>query len=91
MIEAKSTRGEEIRKENVVPIGSPALVNPMNRGIEEQEQKGVIVPSSVASIFAVIPEKFLNISLARSGGKKLCIYEIIKISADSRISIFTTS
>ena len=40
--------GEEIRKEKVTPRGSPALVNPMNRGMEEQEQKGVTVPSSAA-------------------------------------------
>ena len=30
----KSTIGDEIRKENVTPRGSPALVNPMNNGIE---------------------------------------------------------
>ena len=39
IMDAKSTNGEEIRKEKVTPIGNPALVKPMNRGIEEQEQK----------------------------------------------------
>ena len=51
----KSTMGEEIRKENVTPSGSPALVNPMNSGIDEQEQNGVTVPSSAAMQLAQIP------------------------------------
>ena len=51
----KSTIGDEIRKENVTPRGSPALVNPMNNGIDEQEQKGVTVPSKAAIIFAQMP------------------------------------
>ena len=37
----RSTIGEEIRNENVTPSGRPALVKPMNSGIEEQEQNGV--------------------------------------------------
>ena len=47
--------GEEIRKEKVTPKGSPALVKPMNSGIEEQEQKGVTVPRSAAMQLAPIP------------------------------------
>lgn len=39
MNEPKSTNGEDIKKENVTPTGSPAFVNPMNIGIEEQLQK----------------------------------------------------
>jgi hypothetical protein len=50
-----STIGEDIRNEKVTPRGSPALVNPMNSGIEEQEQKGVTVPKSAAIQFAQIP------------------------------------
>ena len=50
--EAKSTSGEEIKKEKVTPIGRPALVKPIKSGIEEQEQKGVIVPSKAPRIFA---------------------------------------
>ena len=53
--EPRSTMGDEIRKENVTPRGSPALVKPINSGIEEQEQKGVTVPSRAARIFAHIP------------------------------------
>ena len=51
----RSTIGEEIRKENVTPSGNPALVKPINSGIEEQEQNGVTVPSRAAIIFAPIP------------------------------------
>ena len=51
----KSTIGEEIRKENVTPNGSPALVNPINSGMDEQEQNGVTVPSNAAIQFAQIP------------------------------------
>ena len=48
----KSTIGEEIRKENVTPNDSPALVNPINSGMDEQEQNGVTVPSNAAIQFA---------------------------------------
>ena len=51
----KSTIGDEIRNENVTPSGNPALVKPMNSGMEEQEQNGVTVPSSAAMQFAQIP------------------------------------
>ena len=51
----KSTIGEEIRKENVTPNDSPALVNPINSGMDEQEQNGVTVPSNAAIQFAQIP------------------------------------
>ena len=51
----RSTIGDEIRNENVTPSGNPALVKPMNSGIDEQEQNGVTVPSSAAMIFAPIP------------------------------------
>ena len=61
--------GEEIKKENVTPRGSPALVNPINRGIDEQEQKGVTVPSKAAIALAQIPWKRPIIYLLRSGGK----------------------
>ena len=47
--------GEEIKKEKVTPSGSPALVKPMNSGMDEQEQKGVTVPSRAATMFAPTP------------------------------------
>ena len=67
--EPRSTRGEEIRNENVIPRGNPAFVNPMNIGIDEQEQNGVTVPSKAEIIFPPIPLYFERIFLVRSGGK----------------------
>jgi hypothetical protein len=51
----RSTKGEEIKKEKVTPTGRPALENPINRGMEEQEQKGVMVPSRAARLLAPRP------------------------------------
>ena len=65
----KSTIGEEIKKENVTPNGRPALVNPINNGMDEQEQNGVTVPNNAAIQFAPIPLKRPSIFLLRSGGK----------------------
>ena len=53
--EPKSTIGDEIRKLNVTPSGSPALVKPIKSGIDEQEQNGVTVPSKAAIILAPSP------------------------------------
>ena len=61
--------GEEIRKEKVTPKGRPAPVNPMNRGMEEQEQNGVTVPRRAAAILAPSPWNRPRILLLRSGGK----------------------
>ena len=61
--------GEEIRKEKVTPSGSPALVNPINSGMEEQEQNGVTVPRRAANIFAHIPLQLPSIFFVLSGGK----------------------
>ncbi len=61
--------GEEMRKEKVTPRGRPAEVKPINRGMEEQEQKGVTVPSRAAAMFAPTPWNFPRIFLLRSGGK----------------------
>lgn len=69
MIEAKSTKGEEIRKENVTPTGKPARVKPIKIGIDEQEQNGVMVPSKAPMILALIPFMRPRICLVRSGGK----------------------
>lgn len=44
--------GDEIKKEKVTPSGSPALVNPIKSGMDEQEQNGVTVPRSAAKMFA---------------------------------------
>ena len=67
--EPKSTKGEDIKNENVTPTGNPADVKPMNKGIDEQEQKGVTVPKRAASIFAPIPLNLPNNRFVLSGGK----------------------
>jgi hypothetical protein len=51
----RSTKGDDIKKEKVTPTGNPAFVNPMNKGIDEQLQKGVTVPNNALKIFALIP------------------------------------
>ena len=38
----RSTIGEEIRNEKVTPRGSPALVKPINSGMDEQEQLALL-------------------------------------------------
>src|SRR5699024_12839606 len=65
----KSNIGEDIKNEKVTPKSKPALVKPINIGIEEQEQNGVTVPNNADIIFAQIPLNFPSIFLLRSGGK----------------------
>jgi hypothetical protein len=69
IIDAKSTKGDDIRKENVTPRGSPALVKPINIGIEEHEQNGVTVPKNAPNILAGKPFNLPNIFFVLSGGK----------------------
>ena len=69
MMDARSTKGEDIKNENVTPIGNPAFVKPMNKGIEEQEQKGVTVPKRALNILADIPFNLPSIFFVLSGGK----------------------
>lgn len=57
----KSTIGEEIKNENVTPNGSPALVKPINNGMDEHEQNGVIVPSNAEIQLALTLLKRTNI------------------------------
>jgi hypothetical protein len=67
--DAKSTIGEDIKKEKVTPKGKPADVKPIKIGMLEQLQKGVIVPSSAPSIFPLIPFILPRIFFVLSGGK----------------------
>jgi len=46
--ETASTRGDEIKKAKVTPKGIPPFTNPINKGTEEHEQNGVIVPKKEA-------------------------------------------
>ena len=54
-----------MRKEKVTPKGMPPLTNPMNSGMLEQEQKGVIAPNNEASRYC-IPYSFLDVRKLRS-------------------------
>ena len=65
----RSTIGDEIRNENVTPSGRPALVKPINSGIDEHEQNGVTVPRSAAMILAPKPLNLPSSFLLLSGGK----------------------
>ena len=67
--DAKSTIGEDIKNEKVTPNGKPALVNPINIGILEQEQNGVTVPNKAETVAPDIPLNFVSIFLVFSGGK----------------------
>ena len=67
--EPKSTIGEEIKNAKVTPSGNPAEVKPMNKGMEEHEQKGVTVPSREAMRLALMPRYLPRIFFERSGGK----------------------
>ena len=42
------TKGEVIRNEKVTPNGIPPFTNPINSGMDEQEQKGVTAPKKDA-------------------------------------------
>jgi hypothetical protein len=61
--------GAAIRKEKVTPRGTPDSTNPRNRGIAEQEQKGVTIPSREANIFPVNVDFPSSIFLVFSGEK----------------------
>lgn len=90
-MEAKSTNGDEIKNENVTPIGKPALVNPMKIGIELHEQNGVTVPNNAPMTFAQNPLTLDNIFLVLSGEKYDCMYDEIKIKKDKSMNILMTS
>ena len=59
------TRGEAIRKENVIPSGIPVSKNPINMGTAEHEQNGVRIPKKPAKTFAgskcIDLRRFLNL------------------------------
>lgn len=48
-IEATLLNGEVIKKANVTPSGTPADRKPTNKGMEEQEQNGVMTPNREAN------------------------------------------
>src|SRR5664280_706675 len=71
--------GEEIRKENVTPRGTPDSTKPRNNGIAEHEQNGVTIPKAEAITFPVkgfFPSSALRV---RSGVKYVRIIPTQKI------------
>src|SRR5664280_291564 len=77
--------GEEIRKENVTPRGTPDSTNPRNKGIAEHEQKGVTIPNADAITLPVkvfFPSSALRV---RSGVKYVLIMPTKKIISVSNI------
>ena len=60
-----------MRKENVIPKGTPACKKPINKGTAEQEQKGVRIPNAAAMTFPT-PRRFPdNMARVRSAETKV--------------------
>jgi hypothetical protein len=64
------TSGDVMRNEKVTPRGIHHLINPTNKGIEEQLQKGVTAPNSDAKRYSnpnnlFLYKKFLIFSIGR--------------------------
>jgi len=83
--------GEATKKEKVTPSGTPAWIKPKNKGIAEQEQKGVMIPKSETKIFPTY--LFLRDKINRifSFGKYERSIETKKIITAKRINIFNVS
>lgn len=54
------TKGEVIKKAKVTPKGMPPLTKPMNKGTDEQEQKGVTTPKRLAIRYSSPNNLFLE-------------------------------
>jgi hypothetical protein len=75
--------GEAIRKENVTPIGIPASTNPKKRGMAEQEQNGVTIPSNDAITFPVksdFPSSALRVFSGEKYERTIPTRKIISVS-----------
>jgi len=83
--------GEDTRKENVAPKGTPASIKPRKSGMALQEQKGVTIPKTAASILPVCLCLWLKMERVFSGEKKLRMKETVKMIAQSKRNIFTVS
>src|SRR5664279_1182533 len=70
--------GEEIRKENVTPSGTPDSTNPRNKGIAEHEQNGVTMPNRLAKTFPTNSFFPPSIFLVLSGEKYVRIIPTTK-------------
>jgi hypothetical protein len=85
------TIGEDIRKENVTPSGTPASTKPINIGTAEQLQKGVRIPSNAAIMLPINVRLCPSTSFDFSGGKKLLTTAMMKIMKTSKNKILTES
>jgi len=83
--------GAAIRKEKVTPSGIPDSTKPRNRGIAEQEQNGVTIPSIEAMTFPVKSDFPSNAFRVLSGVKKLRIIPTTKMITTNNKSTFGTS
>ena len=81
------TNGEVTRKEKAIPEGIPALIKPMNKGIEEQEQKGVIEPKIEAIKLPEPKRAFDIIFLIFEVGKNVLKKETTKTTTKINNSI----
>jgi hypothetical protein len=83
--------GEETKKENVAPKGTPASMNPKNNAMALQEQNGVTIPNKAAKTLLVYFPFEERIFLIFSGGRKERIIDTVKIIKQSKINILIVS
>src|SRR3989339_757783 len=83
--------GEDTRKENVAPNGTPALRKPKNNGIALQVQNGVAIPKSAAKIFPKYLFFLAKIFLIFSGARNVLRIEIVNIILIKSKNIFIIS
>src|SRR5690606_21135343 len=83
---------EVIRNENVTPNGIPPFTSPINSGIDEHEQNGVIAPKNDAKKYCK-PYSFFVVRniLSLSTGKYAFTTPISELMRNSKIRIFIVS
>jgi len=80
--------GAAIKNEKVIPRGIPVSTNPKNKGIAEQEQKGVRIPRNEAMTFPANKDFPSNAFRVFSGEKYDRIIPDTKITKIRRRNIF---
>src|SRR3989339_117499 len=85
------TSGDVIKNENATPAGTPALMNPMKIGIEEQEQNGVTAPNIEA---IRLPDPYLAFAINAfvfPGAKNVLMKAITVTTAKTSVKILIES
>ena len=77
--------GAAIKKENVTPMGTPAVTKPMKSGTAEQEQNGVTVPSNAASTLPTVSRRPAKMRRVRSAVKNVRITPTPKTTSTSNM------